>query len=97
MVAAAIFKGSASEDIDPISGADRSGMVSESGNDIGHWILITGISAQWEYRKNSPWNWIRIANPFDNQTEYYWWNDFQLAWEENVPNYKAITIEKLNK
>ena len=93
MIAATIYQGTSGENLDPISGADRSGQISTTGRDIGHWIIITGISAQWESSANSPWNWIRIANPFDNQTEYYWWNDFHLAWKENVPNYKAITVE----
>ena len=23
----------------------------------------------------SPWKWLRIYNPYDNETEYYWWGD----------------------
>lgn len=94
--AVAIYQGTTSENIDPISGADFSGRVSSTGNDIGHWVIITGISSQRrEGNEDSAWNWIRIFNPFDNQTEYYWWEDFHLAWYEKVGNYKSITVEKL--
>ena len=52
----------------------------------GHWIDITGISSDWgdqyefigDYQGRdavSPWKWLRIYNPYDNETEYYWWGD----------------------
>ncbi|MFZ6029544.1 MAG: carboxypeptidase regulatory-like domain-containing protein [Chloroflexota bacterium] len=46
-----------------------------------HWIVITGISQQWEPSETSPWNWVRIYNPFDNDTEYYWWNYFRASFD----------------
>jgi hypothetical protein len=49
-----------------------------------HWVLVTGISAQWKFndKEVSSWNWIRIFNPFNNAHEYYWWGDFLGAWAE---------------
>ena len=66
------------------SGTKTGGRVGANpGHNIPHWVLITGISEEWEQSDFSPWNWIRIFNPFDNQPEYYWWNDFQPAWKQN--------------
>lgn len=51
-----------------------------------HWVAITGMSNEWSkssgkyLNDDSPWNWVRIYNPFDNQTEYYYWKDFEFAW-----------------
>jgi RHS repeat-associated protein len=43
-----------------------------------HWVLITGFSAQWQSSDEySPWNWVRVNNPFGNRVEYYWWRDFK--------------------
>ena len=58
------------------------------GNATTHWVAITGMSQEWSqgtggYRSespHSPWDWVRIFNPFDNQTEYYYWGDFIDAW-----------------
>jgi hypothetical protein len=44
-----------------------------------HWVVITGVSNEWGVGRD--WRWIRIYNPFGNQTEYYWWGDFQKSWE----------------
>lgn len=54
---------------------------------ITHWVVISGVSNQWSKTNrflnndDSPWNWVRVFNPFDNQTEYYWWGDFREAWD----------------
>lgn len=56
------------------------------GSFTNHWIVITGISNSWIYGtdqisdkqsrdRTSPYNWLRVYNPFDNETEYYWWRD----------------------
>jgi len=58
------------------------------GNAVTHWVVITGMSQEWKQGSKgyisespfSPWNWVRILNPFDNQTEYYHWGDFYDAW-----------------
>ena len=66
------------------------GRISGKGS-IDHWVVITGRSYQWQddtpdvfdYPEHaSPWNWIRVFNPFGNQTEYYWWGDFLPAWSK---------------
>jgi len=37
----------------------------------GHWVLVTGFSSSEVY---SPYKWVRINNPFNNQEEFYpWW------------------------
>jgi hypothetical protein len=62
---------------------------------INHWILITGVSRQWKNQEDSPLNWVRVFNPFDNQTEYYWWPDFKAAWGKPSSNYVSLKIEIL--
>ena len=79
------------------SGADTDGINGQlgvGGNSIGHWILITGVSREWEKTNDrSVYNWIRIFNPFDNQAEYYWWPDFYDSWQEESPyNFTALKI-----
>jgi len=63
---------------------------------IPHWVIITGMTYQWDSGYNegvSPWNWIRIYNPFDSQTEYYWWPDFVYA-VRNMPMDDDITLKQ---
>jgi len=51
-----------------------------------HWVVVTGVSREWEYRDDrvySPWNWVRIYNPFDNEEEYYPWKDFHSSWKND--------------
>jgi len=48
---------------------------------VGHWVVITGFSKQWEINPwDSPQNWVRIYNPFDNDIEYYPWRYFSESW-----------------
>jgi RHS repeat-associated protein len=66
-------------------------------NPVRHWVLITGISNQWNYEdENSIWNWVRVLNPFDNRTEYYLWNDFRAAWFEASASYVGLSIQFVN-
>jgi hypothetical protein len=49
-----------------------------------HWLVITGISHQWvegQYNWDSPWNWVRVYNPFTNRTEYYPYRIFKDSHE----------------
>ena len=71
-----------------------------AGNDIAicgngvicHWVVISGKSAEWDSSdSNSPYNWLRVYNPFDNETEYYWWKDFRESM--NVIFGKVVTIK----
>jgi RHS repeat-associated protein len=70
-----------------------------------HWIVITGISDTWVYddgwmykprdrNRISPMNWLRIYNPYDNETEYYWWGDLQAPTKGRDINlgYRALVI-----
>ena len=51
---------------------------------VVHWLVITGISENWDHSTfESRQNWVRVYNPFDNDTEYYRWNDFKLSWEND--------------
>jgi RHS repeat-associated protein len=71
------------------SGELRNGLsenFSAPGNTL-HWAVITGVSNEWYRTANgsndtSPWKWVRIYNPFDNGTEYYWWADFKSSWDD---------------
>jgi len=62
---------------------------------IRHWVVITGMSRQWDYADpKSVWNWVRIFNPFDNQTEYYLWEDFRAAWRHASPYYRMVLLQR---
>jgi RHS repeat-associated protein len=45
--------------------------------DIAHWVVLTGLSAQWQTDESSIWNWVRVNNPYNNQVEYYPWRIFK--------------------
>jgi hypothetical protein len=83
-----------------ISGSSRNrdgGRVGRTptGHAIAHWVVITGMSAQWDYSDaDSPLNWIRVFNPFDNQVEYYLWTDFQDAWERTSGDYLMVLLSR---
>ncbi len=58
-----------------------SDLCDDANGQICHWVTITGVSKEWNYRfEASAWNWVRTFNPFDNESEYYWWPDFKSAW-----------------
>jgi RHS repeat-associated protein len=66
-----------------------------SGAKICHWVVITGLSNQWDQgRPESTFNWIRIFNPFDNDTEYYRWKDFSKAWLAATQRYSEVILER---
>ena len=79
-----------------ISGSQHNpdgGKLGVGGASIDHWVLITGISKQWkDANKISPWNWVRIYNPFDNETEYYWGKDFIDAWDDSFGDFDGVLI-----
>lgn len=80
--------------------SEKGGKVGENrSHPIPHWVLITGISNEWKMSTpDSPWNWIRIYNPFDNEPEYYWWSDFKPAWfQATGGSYSTILMQPLNK
>jgi RHS repeat-associated protein len=67
-----------------------------TGGGVEHWVVITGISRdqnslEWE----SDWNWVRVYNPFDNETEYYPWKDFRVSWENDGNMLTIIKPKKL--
>jgi hypothetical protein len=79
------------------------GVKTQTTNGADHWIVITGISTQWnrETESDSQYKWIRIYNPFDNNTEYYWWPDFKSSWRYNSdnglvrnPSYLEVSIRR---
>jgi hypothetical protein len=64
----------------PIAGVrinGDTGHVEDPGT-TGHWVVVTAMSNEW--RNGSPWRWIRIMNPFDNEKEYYRWEGFWRSW-----------------
>jgi hypothetical protein len=64
-----------------------------SGNGPSHFVVITGTSVQWNENnvgnedEPSPWKWVRVYNPFDNEIEYYWWGDLKSSWEFDLSAY----------
>ncbi len=70
------------------------GKFGSTNNVTSHFMVITGYSVQWNESAHfgddvaaSPWQWVRVYNPFDNQTEYYWWEDFWLSWKNDGQSY----------
>jgi len=75
---------------------DSNGMVKtpySGGGRISHWVVLTGISNQYRFDDGKPmlysgnepikkwnWRWVRVYNPFDNQTEYYPFQYFLESW-----------------
>jgi hypothetical protein len=80
--------------VDGTSGHEWGGKIGVNlGNPISHWVLITGMSREWDFSvQGSPWNWVRIFNPFDNEAEYYWWEDFRPAWHQSTANYTTVML-----
>jgi hypothetical protein len=73
-----------------------------SANGVYHFVVITGISDQWENYPNteeSPWKWVRVFNPFNNRPEYYWWGDFYRSWARyrGGDSYGNFVDVKLNR
>jgi RHS repeat-associated protein len=59
-------------------GIMRCGRIGKGAKLIQHWVVVTGISANWDEEWwSSNKDWVRIFNPFDNQTEYYTYEDFK--------------------
>jgi RHS repeat-associated protein len=57
----------------------------------GHWVVLTGMSAQWDSsNEDSIWNWVRINNTYSNQEQYYPWKFFKDSmFKYNGPNTTA--------
>ena len=63
---------------------------------IVHWVVITGMSEQWDAnRSGSPFNWVRIYNPFDNQVEYYSWADFESTWSGVTWSHEVVLMRRV--
>jgi RHS repeat-associated protein len=64
----------------------KSSKFSQKNNSTRHWGVIVGTSQQWsnysrtEEAGATPWQWVKVFNPFDNEMEYYWWGDFKNSW-----------------
>jgi hypothetical protein len=72
----------------------------ENQGNADHWVTITGISNQWNRHpanptEASPWKWVRIHNPFDNQPEYYWWPDFEGSWDISGGNVLVLDRRRI--
>ncbi|TET34526.1 MAG: RHS repeat-associated core domain-containing protein, partial [Anaerolineales bacterium] len=61
-----------------ISTSQDGALVSSTKSQTGHWVVLTGLSAQWdESSPSSDRNWVRIRNPFKpGREEYYPWQEF---------------------
>jgi len=54
-----------------------------SNGETGHWVVVTGLSRQWEAgSEDSAWNWVRVNNPFSSRVEYYPWQYFKDSMHE---------------
>jgi RHS repeat-associated protein len=78
------------------------------GSHIGHWVVLTGVSKEFDndagnwmnYTEHDPkepknywrWRWVRIYNPFDNQTEYYPFQYFLDSWIDDGNMSTLVTI-----
>jgi RHS repeat-associated protein len=52
------------------------------GGGVNHYVVITGLSSNWQSYEKSPLNWVRVNNPYNNREEYYPWKDFKPAFKE---------------
>ncbi len=75
-----------------------------SETDVMHWVVINGFSRNWDFKwspdvnwKESPMQWVRIYNPFDDDLEYYWWSDFKNSWLENGKTYVSVNYRNLSR
>ena len=85
---------------DPVQG----GRVGVGGIDpTPHWVVITGVSAEWRPNEGSPYNWVRIFNPFSNGTEYYRWlieegrgrrGGFVEAWRQQTASLTSVVLRR---
>jgi hypothetical protein len=86
--------------VEIVSGSSRNGeggRVGEtpSGKGILHWVVISAMSAEWDYEvQSSCLNWVRVFNPFDNQIEYYAWEDFAAAWSAAHSDYRMVLVSR---
>jgi len=75
----------------------RGGWVGDTDNatKIVHWVVLTGISSEFDTTNAySPTNWVRVYNPFDNSTEYYWYPQFMEAWVEGGNMSLTVTVKE---
>lgn len=50
------------------------------GGGVGHWVVVTGLSRDWDNSSEaSILNWVRVNNPHNNAVEYYRWADFNQS------------------
>jgi hypothetical protein len=40
-------------------------------SDIGHFVVVTGLSSSTDWAKGREWRWVRIYNPIYDRQEYY--------------------------
>jgi RHS repeat-associated protein len=67
----------------PIPGVNINGNNGKLVGGAGHWLVVTGISAYYQWNQGKAWQWIRVFNPFNNQNEYYMWSRFLESWGGN--------------
>jgi DNA segregation ATPase FtsK/SpoIIIE-like protein len=65
----------------PIPGVNISGTTGIIGHgSFLHWLVVTGLSAEYQWNQGESWRWVRVYNPFNNQNEFYMWERFKKAW-----------------
>jgi hypothetical protein len=60
---------------------------------IGHWVVVTGMSnsCHWD-DDESPLNWVRVNNPYNNRVEYYPWKDFKISMKKGEAAYQLVEL-----
>jgi RHS repeat-associated protein len=73
------------------------GRIGKGSNLIQHWVVITGVSDNWEWEwfENPEKHWIRIYNPFDNHTEYYTYEDIKWGMGANTGGGMMLLMERI--
>jgi hypothetical protein len=78
-------------------GVKDCGRIGPGSNKITHWVVVTGVSENWEseWYMNPDKHWIRIYNPFDNQTEYYKYEDFMWGIGADTGGGMMLLMERI--
>jgi len=79
-------------DIVGSSTPDNRGMLVPAGRGARHWLVVTGLTSWSQWMQGTQYHWVRVANPFENETEYYPWDTFIGSIENLPPN--LVTVSK---
>jgi len=66
-------------------------MLVPAGTGARHWLVVTGLTSGSQWMQGTEYQWVRVANPFENETEYYPWDTFIGSVENLDPNLVIVS------